>query len=143
MAASTAVFLSCILLLFGQYVYLLFSNDPAVISRGMEIMQTLVPFYFTYICVEVLAGAARGTGDALFPTIITCVGICVLRVVWIFTVVPFYHDLKIVIISYPLTWGITSILFIIYYLQGGWLRRRIKKAGFEPEGSLKQSTPEN
>ena len=39
----------------------------------------LTPFYFTYVCVEVLSGAIRGTGEALKPMILTCFGICVLR----------------------------------------------------------------
>ena len=47
--------------------------------------------------------------------IMTCLGVCVLRVVWLFTAVPKRPEIKTVVFSYPLTWVITSILFLIYY----------------------------
>ena len=53
--------------------------------------------------------------------------------VWIMVAVPISHTIETVILSYPITWGTTSIMFILYYLQGGWLKRRIQKAGFAPE----------
>lgn len=54
-------------------------------------------------------------GNSLIPMMITSLGVCALRVIWIFFVAPFWSDVKMVIISYPLTWVITSILFIVYY----------------------------
>ncbi len=128
MAFLTAAVMSVVVLGFGQYIYRLFTPDPAVISYGVGMMKVIAPFYFTYVCTEVLAGAVRGTGDALIPTLITCVGVCVLRIVWVFAVVPFSHNIQTVIVSYPIAWAISSIMFIIYYLHGGWLRRRIRKA---------------
>lgn len=133
MAFGTAFFLSTVLYFWGSYVYQLFTGDQDVIRIGMDILHTMVPFYFTYVCIEILSGTMRGTGDSLIPMIITCLGICVLRVVWIAVAVPQWHMIETVILSYPITWAITSILFIIYYLQGGWLRRRIQRLGFEPE----------
>ena len=56
--------------------------------------------------------------------LITCVGICVLRVVWILLAVPIRPDIKTVIFSYPLTWVVTSILFIIYFHRFSRLRGR-------------------
>ena len=53
----------------------------------------------------------------------TCVGVCVLRVIWNLVVVPMRPEVSTVAFSYPLTWTVTSILFIIYYLRGSWLRR--------------------
>ncbi len=138
MAMGATLLISGVLLLTGKYIYHLFTPDEVVIAKGMEMMNTLVPFYFTYVCIEVLSGAVRGTGDAVIPMIITCVGVCVLRMIWIFTAVPLYPDIKTVILSYPITWTVTSLLFIGYYLQGGWLRRRIAKAGFPPEIPEKQ-----
>ena len=133
MAMGTAFLLSTVLYFWGSYVYQLFSSDSKVIEIGMEILHTMVPFYFTYVCIEILSGTMRGTGDSLIPMIITGVGICVLRVVWIFVAVPMWPGIQSVIISYPITWAFTSILFIIYYLQGGWLRKRITRMGFAPE----------
>lgn len=133
MATSAAVLLSVILYFFGPIVYRLFTDDANVVAIGMEIIKIMVPFYFTYVGVEVLAGAARGTGDAFFPMLITCLGICVLRVSWIWFVVPMNPTFPVVMASYPVTWATTSVLFILYYLQGGWMRRSIARVGLPPE----------
>ena len=50
---------------------------------------------------------------------------------------PFRRDVYLLLTSYPVTWGITSLLFIVYYLRGGWLRRQIAKNGFAPEEKVK------
>ena len=70
--------------------------------------------------------------------IMTCVGVCVLRVLWIVLVVPYSKNIETIALSYPITWSVTSILFIIYYRQGGWLKRRIAIAGAPPEELLKE-----
>ena len=123
--------IQAILLLFGRQLYGLFTTDAAVIEQGMGILRFLVPFYMTYILVEILSGAVRGTGDSLIPTIMTLGGICLVRVVWLLAVVPKYHTLVTVLMSYPITWILTSCLFLVYYLRGSWLRRSIRRAGFE------------
>ena len=128
MSAGTAVFLSVVLFFGGSFVYRLFTDDPEVIQEGMVILRLLVPFYITYIAIEILSGAMRGTGDSIIPMVITCVGICVLRAAWIMVAVPYWPDIRNVCLSYPVTWSATSLFFIAYYLQGGWLRRRIAKA---------------
>lgn len=139
MAMGTAFFMSTVLYFWGFYVYQLFTSDAEVIQIGVVVLHTMVPFYFTYVCIEILSGAMRGTGDSLVPMIITCLGICVLRVVWIAVAVPKWHFVETVVFSYPITWAITSVLFIIYYLQGGWLRKRIQRLGFEPEEKTRKS----
>lgn len=125
---ATVVF-SLALYVSGPFIYRLFTNDANVIAEGMKILKILVPFYFTYVAIEILSGAVRGTGDALRPMVMTCVGVCVLRVVWIMCVVPFAPEIQTVVYSYPLTWSVTSVLFIIYYLRGNWLKRQLAKIG--------------
>ena len=130
MAFAVSALISVILLFGGHYVMRLFTDDNAVIAYGMRMIRVVSPFYFTYVCIEVLAGAVRGAGDSLLPMLMTCIGVCLLRVVWVWTAVPYSNTIETVIFSYPLTWAITSVMFIIYYLQGGWLKRCIRKAGF-------------
>ena len=133
MAMGAAVLFSAVVLLFGPYIYRIFTPDDEVIADGMRIVRTLGPLYFTYVCVEVISGTVRGTGDSLWPMIITCLGVCVGRILWILAVVPQIHTLETLVLGYPLSWALTSILFIAYYLHGGWMRRSIQKAGFAPE----------
>ena len=130
MAFGVSIGMSVLLLLTGQYIYLLFTGDGKVIESGVTILRCMVPYYATYVCIEILSGAVRGTGDAVVPMLMTCIGICVLRIIWIFTVVPQWHTIETVSYSYPITWGVTSLLFILYYWKGGWLKRRSLAMGF-------------
>ncbi len=107
--------LSAVLYLGGGYIYLMFTADAAVIAKGMEILHFLVPAFATYVCIEILSGALRGTGDCWIPMIMTAVGVCALRVLWILVAVPLKPDILTVVFSYPLTWSITSILFLVYF----------------------------
>ena len=116
MCMAVAIFLSVVLYFGSPYIYRLFTDDPLVIEKGMEILRFLVPTFFTYVAVEILSGSLRGMGNALIPMILTSLGVCALRVVWIFTVVPYHRSLKTLLVCYPLAWTVTSILFIIYFL---------------------------
>lgn len=129
----TALLVSGLYALGAQPLLRMFSTDTQVIEIGTFILWRMSPFYFTFICVEVMAGAIRGTGDSLKPMLLTCGGACVLRVVWIFTVLPLDRTLGTLLLSYPMTWSITSLLFIIYYVRGNWMRRQIQKYGFSEE----------
>ena len=118
--------LEYVFLLFGGVLLRLFSSDAAVVEHGLVIIRTLVPLYFTYITIEILSGAVRGTGDTLIPTLMTLTGVCLLRVVWISFVVPACPGLKTVLYSYPVTWVITSVMYIVYYFKGRWMERGLK-----------------
>ena len=74
-------------------------------------------------------GILRGAGDAVRPMIITIVGICGLRVVWIYLVLPAWHTIQGICMCYPFTWVVTALVFIIYYRRSGWLERCITRAG--------------
>ena len=125
MSAFTSVLLSAIVLVGGRFFLGLFTDDPGVADIGMSIIHVIAPTYITYICIEILGGTARGCGDSIIPMLLTCFGVCVLRVIWILGIVPIHRDLATVAFSYPLTWAVTSIMFIIYYLRGNWLKRNI------------------
>lgn len=129
MAFGATIVLSTLYLLVGQYLYRLFASDPVVIAHGMDILRLLVPTYVLYLCIEVISGAVRGAGDSLIPTLITLCGVCLVRVVWLLFIAPGIGTLQAVLVSYPITWGLTSLLFVLYYWKGGWLQRCMKKAG--------------
>ena len=97
---------------------MLFITDSAVLEIGVAIMKYIVPWYITYIAIELLSGAIRGAGKSLIPTLISVFGICVLRIVWIYVVPLFDNTIFGVLFSYPFSWVVTSLLFIIYYFKG-------------------------
>ena len=115
MSMSVALVLSAFLYITGPYIYTLFTKDPVVIEKGLEILHFMVPTFFTYVLIEIYSGSLRGQGNSFIPMIMTGLGICALRVIWLFTAVPMMPNLKTVLFSYPMTWTITSILFVVYY----------------------------
>lgn len=121
-AAVTSIVFSAVLLLVGQYVFRLFTNDQTVMDVAIYMMMCMVPGYVLYVPIELISGALRGMGDTLIPTVITAVGICALRVLWIFAVVPLWHDILAITISYPISWLLTSAAFILYYAR---VRRKL------------------
>lgn len=114
-AMVVAICLSSVLYFGGAYVYRLFTDEVEVIEIGLVILRFLAPTFITYVSIEILSGTLRGMGSTFIPMIITCLGICLLRMIWVFIAVPVWPDMKAVIFSYPLTWVTTSILFILYY----------------------------
>ena len=125
MAAGTSIFFSFLVIYGGPVILLLFTQDQTVIDICMGMIRIVSPAYITYICIEILSGACRGCGDAIRPMVLTCFGVCVLRIVWVALTGAFFPSIAAISFSYPLTWTITSILFIIYYRRGKWRTRAI------------------
>ncbi len=107
----------------GQFLVNLFTSDVAVRQISMELLHFMVPTFITYIAIEILSGTLRGVGDAWVPLLITGVGICGIRVVWILIALPLRPHILTAAFSYPMTWTITSIAFVIYYYGFSQLRR--------------------
>lgn len=103
-------------LLLRNPLFRIFTNDADVIRIGCEMMALITPCYMFFICIEVLSGALRGIGDVLIPTLITLGGVCLFRILWLFGALRIRPTVNAIILSYPVTWLTTSILFILYYL---------------------------
>ena len=127
--AMMAVFtlaISAAMFLLARPLVAFFCPDDDVLAIGIELVRFLVPTYITYILIELLTGAIRGAGKSLIPMVISVLGVCVLRLAWLFFVVPVHHTLLMVAASYPITWTITSAAIWIYYRFGHWLEPREK-----------------
>jgi len=114
-AMLSAFIVSSLFYVFGGYVTHLFSSDQNIVMQCQDIIRFLMPWYFTYCCVEIISGTMRGCGEALKPMLLVCFGVCVLRIVWVTFVSPLIGTFNGVIVSYPITWSVTSVLFLIYY----------------------------
>lgn len=110
---------------FGPFFYRLFTPDREVIRIGMELLRYLCPFWPTFVFVEILSSSIRACGDSLVPMIMTGLGVGAMRILWIL----FYPSQSIfdTLRCYPISWILTSVLFLAYYLEGGWLRRSLKQ----------------
>ena len=119
----TAV-VSTVLMVFAIPMLRVLTPDEAVVETTYRIMSYFVPYYVTWVLVEVLSAVLRGMGDAVYPVVIIGIGICLFRVVWILTVFAHFGTLFSLCLSYVVSWSITSIVLVIYYRHGGWMRRR-------------------
>ena len=127
MAFASSLLFSAALLLGGRTFFGLFANEQEVIDAGMHILTRIAPYFVLYVCVEILSGALRGAGESLIPTLITLGGVCLLRLAWLLGYVSHHPSLEMTVVSYPVTWAVTSLLFIAYYLWGGWMGRCRKR----------------
>lgn len=93
----------------------IYSSDPAVIEYGKARMLAISVPYFTCGAMGIFVGGMRGLGSSLVPMINTVFSVCVLRVVWIYTVFAIWPQWEVLFISYPVTWVIASVIGGICY----------------------------
>ena len=117
------VTLSSLIMLMGKPLLRILTEDSAVIETTYEIMTYFVPYYIGWVLIEVLSAVLRGAGDAARPVIITGLGICLLRMIWIASVFQRIHTLFVLCLSYPVSWAITSLALLVYYRSGKWKDR--------------------
>ena len=125
MTAGAILTLSALEIAFAGPILRIFTGDADVVAQGTAFVRVWAPAYIAYVFIEIFSGTVRGVGEALPPMIITVFGVCVLRLVWIWGVVPLHRTPSMVAASYPVTWGITAAVFIVYYLRKNWLRRHV------------------
>lgn len=124
MTVTASLAMSVVIFNWGIYGYQLFTTDEEVIRIGIAMMRYLSPVYVTYVSIEILSGALRGVGDTWIPMFLCLFGVCALRVGWVLFAVPLNRNIYMIMFSYPLTWVITTVLFVIYYLFFSKLARR-------------------
>ena len=93
----------------------IYSSDPAVIEYGKARMLAISVPYFTCGAMGIFVGGMRGLGSSMVPMINTVFSVCVLRVVWIYTVFALWPQWEVLFISYPVTWVIASLIGGICY----------------------------
>lgn len=105
------------LLLFRTPLFRLFTDDANVVAIGAQMLLLITPYYIFYAFIEVFSGARKGVGDVMIPMVITLVGTCVLRVVWVIIAMIVHPAYPAIIFCYPVTWILCAVLFIFYYLK--------------------------
>lgn len=133
MSIAMQLLLSACNLLLRTFILGIYTTDAEVIRVGAYAMLWIVPFNALFMFVEVFAGTMRGTGCSVMPTVITGVCICLFRVLWVMLIVSRWHTIELLCIVYPLSWILASVVFLVTYLRGTWLRKRIEACGMAPE----------
>lgn len=113
----TGMLLGNIAVFFGNALLGIYSPSAEVIAAGMVRMRIICTVYALCGIMDVLVGALRGIGYSIIPMVVSLIGACGLRLLWIATVfqIPEYHSLSTVYISYPITWTITLTVHAITF----------------------------
>ena len=123
---TVAAMLSAVLLIFGPQLLGLYTTDPAVVEAGMRRLQIMAASFVLAGAMDVMVGSLRGLGYSVVPMIVSLVGVCVLRLVWIFTVFQqeAFHTIEMLYITYPISWGITVTAHMICFVI---VRKKLKR----------------
>lgn len=105
-----------LVILFGRPLLSLYTSQAAAIEYGLIRMKIIFSTYFMCGIMEVLVGCLRGMGRSILPMIVSLLGACGLRVVWVFTLFKAYPQLETIYISYPVSWTITAFVHFICLL---------------------------
>lgn len=108
--------------LFNQQFVKLFITDTEIINIASSILKYMAPMYFTYTIIEVLLAFFKGVNKAIIPTICNIICVVCIRMGWLIFVVSKYPSCQMIQLCYPLSWLVTTICYIIYYL---FLRKRL------------------
>lgn len=109
-ASGTAIF---IVLITGKFLLSIFNNNPEVIEIGYTRLVIIFIAYIFSMLYEVMSGYLRGFGFSLVPAILTTVGVCVLRIIWINTVFPANRTFVTIMTAYPVSLATTALLIFI------------------------------
>ena len=114
--------------LLSPYLIAGFNDTPQVISYGTAQAHTVTLFYFLLAFSHCMAGILRGAGKSAVPMFVMLICWCIIRVSYITIAVNFIHDIRVIFWAYPITWTLSSITFLIYFLKSDWLHAFEKRA---------------
>lgn len=100
----------------GEPLLSIYASETEVIQAGMVRMGYIARFYFLCGIMEVMVGTLRGLGYSIFPMIVSLIGACVFRLLWIYFIFPLNPTPDNVYISYPVTWIITASAHFLTYI---------------------------
>lgn len=107
-----------VIVLFGNNLLRLYSENPAVIDYGMNRLRLICSIFVLCGLMDVMGNIIRGLGHSFLPMIITLIGACGIRILWIKTIfeVSKFHTCEMIFISYPISWIVTFIALFISFL---------------------------
>ena len=116
----TAV-IGLIFYIFAPQLIGLFDSTPEVVAFGVRQARTTSLFFGLLAFSHAVAAVCRGAGRAVIPMAIMLSVWCVFRIMYILTVMRIFGDIVYVYWAYPITWAISSVIYLIYYLKSNWV----------------------
>lgn len=131
---ATGLILGNLAVIFGKELLGIYSTSEEVIATGMIRLKIIGATYALCGIMDVLVGALRGIGYSVMPMIVSLVGACGLRLLWLATIfrLPEYHTQRVIYLSYPISWLITLSVHAICFI---WARHKIETNRAEQEAT--------
>ena len=101
--------------LLGSQLLHIYSTDAQVISFGLQRMRIICTTYFFCGMMDTMVGVLRGLGYSIMPMLVSLMGSCVLRIVWVFTIFAWNPTLFVLYLSYPISWVLTWSAHVVCY----------------------------
>ena len=113
-------------MILGEIFVGIYSSSPEVIAAGVLRLKYIAALYALCGMMDVMVGSLRGMGYSVMPMIVSMIGACGLRILWLATIfqIPAYHTIECVYVSYPVSWTLTFLTHVVCFI---WARRRIEK----------------
>lgn len=126
--AVIAVLMSVVGYFFREQIVWIFADAPDVIAIGAQRLALVIPFYVFCSLQDVTASQIRGMGKSVEPMIISLVGVCGVRLMWIFAILPEGHSLIDIYWAYPISWIAAFVaLFVLYLVLKVRLMNKVKQ----------------
>lgn len=126
-SVTMAELVGVLVFLFAPTLIGLFADEPEVIAFGVTQARTVSLFFFLLALSHCMAGIFRGAGKAVVPMVVMMVCWCFIRVTYITIIMQFVDVINAIFWAYPLTWTLSSIVFVIYFLKADWIHSFDKK----------------
>ena len=114
--------------LFGSQLLHIYTPDPQVVTYGLYRMSVVCTSYFLCGWMDCLACSVRGLGASILPMVVSIVGACLLRIVWVMTIFQWERTQLCLYISYPVSWALTACVHLICYFI---MRKKVQAANSE------------
>ena len=112
---------------FGHTLLAIYNPNEEVIAWGLLRMKILFTTYFLCAIMDVVSGALRGLGHSIQSAVVTMMGVCVLRMLWVCFVFPLDRTMENLMLSYPVSWALTAAV-------NGYLLYRVCRKLFATSG---------
>lgn len=112
----------------------MFTDTSEIIRIGAIHARTTSPFYFLLAFSHSVAAVCRGAGKAVVPMTVMLGVWCVFRLAYVMSVMVFVHEISYIFMAYPITWIISSVIYLLYYLFSDWVH------GFERKEKINART---
>ena len=107
--------------IFAPWLIGMFDQTPGVIAYGVQNARTVALFYCLLAFSHSVAAVCRGAGKAFVPMCVMLSIWCVVRILYIVLVMRLTGEINDIYWAYPLTWGISSVIYLVYYLRSDWV----------------------